>query len=343
MNGNLPYFRLGVFILLALAAVIILALVLGAGTLFRKQITAETYFNESVQGLEIGSKVMFRGVRVGSVTRVTFTYVKYELDRPPGQRRPYVLVQFQIRPELLGGVSDHEEIEQIISGEVQKGLRVRQAPLGITGLAYLEIDYLDPKTNPPLAIDWKPDHLYIPSTFSTVSRIFSNAEELVRHLASIDLQALATNVNTLVVTLTQKANELDLAGASKEATALLIDARQTVLRLQKILANPAWDAVPGNVATATEDAAAVGRDAAAAAARIRKIAESDEFKKILAQLDHTLSRVDRLVAGRENDVAVTLNNLRQITENLRELSENAKRYPSGVIFGEPPKRDQSKR
>ncbi|HTS52393.1 MAG TPA: MlaD family protein [Burkholderiales bacterium] len=343
MNGNLPYFRLGVFILLALAAVIILALVLGAGTLFRKQITAETYFNESVQGLEIGSKVMFRGVRVGSVTRVTFTYVKYELDRPPGQRRPYVLVQFQIRPELLGGVSDHEEIEQIISGEVQKGLRVRQAPLGITGLAYLEIDYLDPKTNPPLAIDWKPDHLYIPSTFSTVSRIFSNAEELVRHLASIDLQALATNVNTLVVTLTQKANELDLAGASKEATALLIDARQTVLRLQKILANPAWDAVPGNVATATEDAAAVGRDAAAAAARIRKIAESDEFKKILAQLDHTLSRVDRLVAGRENDVAVMLNNLRQITDNLRELSENAKRYPSGVIFGEPPKRDQSKR
>jgi len=343
VNGNLPYFRLGVFILLALAAVIILALVLGAGTLFRKQITAETYFNESVQGLEIGSKVMFRGVRVGSVTRVTFTYVKYELDRPPGQRRPYVLVQFQIRPELLGGVSDHEEIEQIISGEVQKGLRVRQAPLGITGLAYLEIDYLDPKTNPPLAIDWKPDHLYIPSTFSTVSRIFSNAEELVRHLASIDLQALATNVNTLVVTLTQKANELDLAGASKEATALLIDARQTVLRLQKILANPAWDAVPGNVATATEDAAAVGRDAAAAAARIRKIAESDEFKKILAQLDHTLSRVDRLVAGRENDVAVMLNNLRQITDNLRELSENAKRYPSGVIFGEPPKRDQSKR
>ncbi len=339
MNQQLPYFRLGMFILLALAALIALALVLGAGSLFRRQITMETYFNESVQGLEVGSKVMFRGVMIGSVTRVTFTYVKYELDRPPGQRKPYVLVQFQIRPELLGGMSDHEEIEHVISGEVQKGLRVRQAPLGITGLAYLEIDYVDPKTNLPLAIDWKPDHLYIPSTFSTVSRIFSDAQALVQHLANVDLQGLATNVNTLVVTLTQKANELDLAGASKEATALLVDARQTVLRLQKILANPAWDVVPGNIASASGDAAAIGRDAAAAAARIRKIAESDEFKKILAQLDRTLSRVDRLVAARENDVAVTLNNLRQITDNLRELSENAKRYPSGVIFGEPPKRE----
>ena len=39
-------------------------------------------------------------------------------------------------------------------------------------------------------------------------------------------------------------------------------------------------------------------------------------------------------------MAATLNNLRQITDNLRELSENAKRYPSGVLFGEPPKRDK---
>ena len=72
-------------------------------------------------------------------------------------------------------------------------------------------------------------------------------------------------------------------------------------------------------------------------ARIRKIAESDQIQKILTQLDRSLNRVDRLIAGRENDVAATLNNLRQISDNLRELSENAKRYPSGVIFGEPPK------
>ncbi len=340
MNRNMPYFRLGVFILLALAAIIALVVVLGSGSLFRKLITLETYFNESVQGLEVGSKVMFRGVKIGNVTRVTFTYVKYELDRPPGQRKPYVLIQFQIQPELIGGGSDSEEVEHIITGEVQKGLRVRQAPLGITGLAYLEIDYVNPKTNPPLAINWKPDHLYIPSTFSTFGRIFSNAEELVQQLANLDLEGLVTNISALAVTLTRKADELDLAGASREATALLVDARQTVQRLHKILANPAWDAVPGNIASASRDAAVVGHDAAAAAARIRKIAESDEFQKILVQLDRTLSRVDRLVAGRENDVAVTLSNLRQITDNLRELSENAKRYPSGVIFGEPPKREQ---
>jgi ABC-type transporter Mla subunit MlaD len=165
----------------------------------------------------------------------------------------------------------------------------------------------------------------------------------MRHLANVDLQGLVNNINTLAATLTRKADEVDLMRASQEGVALLVEARQTVQRLQKVLGNPAWDEVPRDIASTSRDAAAIGRDGAAAAARIRKIAESDEFQKVLAQLDHTLTRVDRLVAGRENDVAVTLNNLRQITDNLRELSENAKRYPSGVIFGEPPKRDQPRR
>jgi len=336
VNGRLPYFRLGVFLLLALAAIIALILVLGAGTFFRKQIVMETYFNESVQGLEVGSKVLFRGVLVGSVTHVNFTYTEYEQDRPLPQRKPLVLVRFQVRPDVLGRLPS-DEVEHIINGEVQKGLRVRQAPQGITGLAYLEIDYVDPKSNPPLAIDWTPEHYYIPSTASNFGRILTSVQDLVTHLAKVDVEGLVGSINTLAVTLTRKVDEADVAQASKEAVALLTDARQTVQQLRRIVGNPAWDAVPGNIASASREAAEVGQDAAAAAARIRKITESDQIQKILTQLDRSLNRVDRLIAGRENDVAATLNNLRQISDNLRELSENAKRYPSGVIFGEPPK------
>src|SRR4029077_4640764 len=130
--------------------------------LFRKQIVMESYFNESVQGLEVGSKVMFRGVMIGNVTLGTFTHAEYELDPPLGQRKPLVLVRFQVRPNVLGRLAN-DEIAQILAAEVQKGLRVRQAPLGIPGFPYLEIDYVAPKTTPPLAIEWKPEHFYIPS------------------------------------------------------------------------------------------------------------------------------------------------------------------------------------
>ena len=36
-------------------------------------------------------------------------------------------------------------------------------------------------------------------------------------------------------------------------------------------------------------------------------------------------------------LATTIDNLRQISDNLRDLTEDAKRYPSGVIFGAPPR------
>jgi len=53
MTRKQLYFRLGIFILLAGGALIALVIVLGAGSLFRKQIVLESYFDESVQGLEV--------------------------------------------------------------------------------------------------------------------------------------------------------------------------------------------------------------------------------------------------------------------------------------------------
>ncbi len=46
----------------------------------------ETYLNESVQGLEVGSKVRYRGVVVGEVRRIGFTYNIYEQDQPMAER-----------------------------------------------------------------------------------------------------------------------------------------------------------------------------------------------------------------------------------------------------------------
>jgi ABC-type transporter Mla subunit MlaD len=334
MTRKQLYFRLGTFILLASGALIALIIVLGAGNLFRKEIALESYFDESVQGLEVGSKVLLRGVVVGSIRRLTFTYMRYQVDRPPIERKPYVLVEFVIRPELIGaGGLNPDELIRVIRGEVEKGLRVRQVPQGVTGLAYLELDYADPVANPPLAFDWTPEHLYVPSARSTVNKIVSGAEDLVRRLTSVDIEGFVTNVNALAVTLEKKANELQVGHISKEASSLISDLRQVTQRLEKILANKAWDEAPRDIAGAS-------RDAAVAAARIRQFAESEELRKSLAQLQQTLAHIDRAVAGRENDVAATLNNLRQITDNLREVSESAKRYPSGVIFGEPPKPDK---
>ena len=54
-------------------------------------------------------------------------------------------------------------------------------------------------------------------------------------------------------------------------------------------------------------------------------------------LVHRVVRHAREPGGGEQDLASTIANLRQITDNLRDLTEDAKRYPSNLLFGEPPK------
>ena len=103
MSQQANFFRLGLFILAAIVVFIGIVLALSAGQVFRQTVVLETYFNESVQGLDLGSKLKYRGVAIGEVTKIGFTYNKYQLDRPMAERARYVLVEAQIEPRLLGG------------------------------------------------------------------------------------------------------------------------------------------------------------------------------------------------------------------------------------------------
>src|SRR5207245_9374732 len=98
------------------------------------------------QGLDMGSKVKYRGVSVGEVTRIGFTYNKYELDKTMSERKRYVLVEATILGRLIGSRAggDITRPEQVRM-EIEKELRIRVAPLGIGGTNDLRMDYSIPK------------------------------------------------------------------------------------------------------------------------------------------------------------------------------------------------------
>ena len=69
MNENKANFAKIGFFVLAGAALIVLAIgIAGARTFNKKVVEAETYFAESVTGLDLGSPVKYRGVPVGEVS-----------------------------------------------------------------------------------------------------------------------------------------------------------------------------------------------------------------------------------------------------------------------------------
>jgi ABC-type transporter Mla subunit MlaD len=346
MSLKANYFKLGLFVIGAIVAGVAVLVIIGSGRWFQPKLTIETYFNESVQGLDIGSKLKYRGVAIGAVTRIGFTYNTYQQDRPMAQRARYVLVEAQIQPKLLGGRAGAGDLteQKSVNLEIEKGLRMRLAPQGITGTSYLEIDYVEPAP-PVLGIDWTPDNIYIPSAPSTVTTVVNSVIDTLQRLHNLDLEQTIANFNRLLVTTNARIDAIDTTSISRrtvtvlaklettldnlatkklsdEAVALLVELRATNSELNKTLANPALQKLPD--------------DAAAAIARIRVIVDDPNLPKTLAHLSRTLGRIDRILGGGEADLAVTIENLRQITDNLRDLTEDAKRYPANVIFGGPP-------
>ncbi len=347
MSLRANYYKLGLFVIGAVICVVVILLIVGSGRWFTPKLNVETYFNESVQGLDVGSKLKYRGVEIGSVTRISFTYTRYQLERPMLERARYVLVEAEIQPRLLGGRSAAGDFTQSSNAslEVDRGLRVKLTPQGITGTSYLEIDYVDAAANPVLPIDWTPTYTYIPSARSTVTAFVDAASEIVERLHNLDIEGTVKSLNQLLLTTNERVGSIDTKGLGKQAErtlakiettmdgiaakqisgetlGLLKELRQTNQDLKATIGDPAWRQLP--------------KDASAVASEVRKLVADPKLAASLGHLERTLGRLDRITGGGSGDLATTLENLRQITDNLRQLTEDAKRYPSNVLFGQPP-------
>jgi len=342
---NISYFKIGLFVICAIVIGVIGVVVLGGGKFFQKKNIIETYIDESVQGLDVGSPVKFRGVLVGNVEEITLTGVEY------GTRRGYVVVRAGISRNVFQ-FSLADPANPAFIAEVQRGLRVRLAPQGLTGQAYLEADYLNPKLNPPLEIDWRPKYPYVPSAQSKITQLSDAVERILRNVEQLDIQRLIGSVESSLKTIDKLASGANLDKISTQAVALLTELRQTNLQLKEVVdGSELKDAV---------------KDAAVAAGTARQILEradkplsqliadlpkaSESINRVAQRLDavtanlpetnaqfrQTLQQLNRLISGQQRDIEKTVENLRSMSESLKEAVDNSKKYPSQLLFGAPP-------
>lgn len=216
-NSNL---KLGIFIVSAGVLALVMLLVFGGGDFFENTIIAETYFNETVQGLDVGSKVKFRGVKIGEVSQISFAFVKYQTQILQSDNTRYILVEMKINPRAVDS-NNHGNSKKQLAAEVDRGFRVRMVSQGITGTMYLELDYIDPKDNPPLPIKWKPQFLYIPSIPSLGTKIQNTADAFLKRFEKLPVESVVSNLDGLLTRLNTKLDQLDVKTANTELIATL--------------------------------------------------------------------------------------------------------------------------
>lgn len=370
------YFKLGLFVIGGVSLFLVVLFALGMGNFFQRTYKMETYINESVNGLEVGSPVKFRGVRVGSVTEIGFVAGKYG-KQAAGYRYVYVLCTLE--HDVFGTMGIKASREQAVE-EVERGLRARPISQGLTGQLFLGLDYVDPKTNPPLVIDWEPASIYVPAAPSTLSRVeaavlgisttLEGLEEAQLPEAVKSFRRFADSASTFL-------ESTDMHDVGKRLSATLDQTRTLLARINTLLADPAVDTLLPETAKAVTGVRklvdAAGPDATVFAREAKETAQSlkvsarqleafmtnpetkkqmeempgtlkqaretvAELRTAAARLNQVMGRVQSLTAAQQANVEGILDSARQLIENLRELTGEAKRNPSGMIFGAPPEK-----
>ena len=289
-NSNPNYFRLGVFVLAAIGVLLAVILIFGSGQIFKKSFYVETYIKQSVTGLDAGASVRFRGVKIGQVSMIGLSGDLYEKDLPFHDRRQYVVVRMQI----FGDKVNEDQIGEF----VKNNLRARVKSMGITGVNYVEFDFVsNAADSPQLPYSWKPKYPVIPSLPNQADEIISGIQKLIGALNEMNIDGTQKKLDALITNL-----NVMMAGDGKGNEGVI----ESVKQLNVIMA------------------------------RIAKVTDKDELNILMRELVGTMVALRQTVTSIQGDTSATIENLKQTSENLNEFSRIASQSPSSLIWGEPP-------
>ncbi len=323
MSTKPNYFKIGLFIIIAITLLVITVVIWGAGLFKKDKIYYETYFDSSVAGLAPGSSVLLMGVKIGQIESIELATASYNLITDPNKVSKYeryvrvVCSMEGAEAKKRVGIITQKQRESRIKDMVQQGLRLRLASNLLTGQGYLEGLFLDPKRFPPLDINWKPQYLYVPSTPGAFSTITDSVDKIMVKLEEVDIAGLGKEIQGLFTELRgtnkqiqTKLDEVDAAGLGQEIKGLFAELRGTNKQLQELLTNPDPNAERTNIA------------------------------QIMIQLENTLEEFNLKIRSEGPEIEKFLNNIRAISDDVKELTAMLKRHPSEIIFSQPPAKSE---
>ena len=195
MAKKKTYKMVGLFVVLGFACL--------GGIIFNylsKQFLAEDkeyvvmYFEESIQGLSVGSSVVFKGVEVGQFAKINLL-----MDVQTGTFKTPVFIKFQENKSFRLIDKKNMDPEETLKVLVEKGLRARLVSASLlTGQLMIELNM-----NPSAPAEFEGDgsHMEIPTEMSSF-------EMLSKDLQEIPLKETMLRVSDIVQKLDKKLPEI---------------------------------------------------------------------------------------------------------------------------------------
>jgi paraquat-inducible protein B len=224
---------IGGFVVGAIALLIAGVIAFGGGQYFAKKGQAVLYFDTaSMSGLDIGSPITFRGVKIGSVTDIL---INYDIDAQKLTIPVYVEIELD-RIHIIRGTQDSRNIHELIDRGLRAQLVIQSM---VTGQASIDLAFHPDQ--PAVFVGEEKRYVELPTIPSSIDLLKANLANVLQRIAKLPLdeigaRTLATidSTNALMQGLSQEIGGVatSVRGVGDQATATLKDA-QARLQLEE--------------------------------------------------------------------------------------------------------------
>lgn len=322
----------GAFVIGAFVLGIVALLSFGGVSFFSKPQRFVVFFDESIHGLDLGSPVKLRGVRIGRVVNLN---VRYEAAR----NASVVAVVCELNRNMITDssgaeldVSSREELQTL----VDHGLRAQLGVLGLaTGLLYVELDFQDPAEYPAPATPRVAglSYVVVPAMPSAIQEIQTNISEILNDIRKMDFAGISREFKGLLVDTRAQLAGLDAKGtlAQWQRTGAQFEtlAAATAPEIEKTLGNlnGAITELRGVLTKLDAQVTPTGQELAATLTQARGALES---------FNATATAAHRFIAsqsGLGEEAVRTMEQLRSTAEAVQRLADFLERNPQALITG----------
>ncbi|MGD9052442.1 MAG: MlaD family protein [Desulfobacterales bacterium] len=312
-------FAVGLFIAIGFTLAILVFIWLGMSRFLQKGRFYATYFDESVQGLDVDSPVKYRGVFIGRVENIAVA---------PDSK----LIQVVLKIES-GQALDQNIVAQMKS-------------VGITGRMFVELDQKkegEPDRSPPLSFPSK--YPIIASKPSEISGLIGGFDQILEQIKALDLEQISVKIKTTLDNINQTVDDADVERISRTINS-------SFEKMEQILEDERWDKVLASAENAGQSLNSLLDKADLTLARVQGIVVSreetlktglDNFSRAMENANILMHKSTALVSGADASIAemmqylvVAAQNLELASQNLNQLMELLADHPSQLLFGEPP-------
>jgi paraquat-inducible protein B len=286
------------------------------------------YFDESIHGLDLGSPVKLRGVRVGRVVNINLRYV-------PASNHSVVAVACELNRNLI---RDEKGMEIDVTepgklqGLVDRGLRAQLGVIGLaTGLLYVELDFLDPMSYPANPrTDLVSQYVEMPAVPSAISEFQANLTEILNDVKKIDFAGLSREVQGLLVDVRKKLNAMDTGALAAEWT-------KAGASLHELASSPELKQTLVSFSAASQKLDAILADYAKNGPTGQSLAKTiEDVRGTVTAFNATAATVQKFVNAQQNlgdDASQALIKLGEAAAAVRELADFLERNPSALLTG----------